>query len=75
MSGQRSRLIRRAARLAIQGGNTPVGSAALAALESMKATYKEVRRAAKMSVKKLGRVADQMKAGVTLPKHEEPRDD
>lgn len=57
MSSRRSRLIRRAVRIALQGD-----SSALAACESMRATYKEVRRAARLSVKKLGITADQIKA-------------
>lgn len=57
MSSRRNRLIRRAVRIALQGDQS-----ALAACETLRATYKEVRRAAKLSVKKLGVTADQLKA-------------
>ncbi len=62
MSSRRSRLIRRAARLAIQGDKD-----ALNALEAFRATYKEVRRAARMSMKKLNRTAGQLQTQAELP--------
>lgn len=59
MSGRRSRLIRRAVRIAIQGDKS-----ALAACEAFEATWRELRRAARMAVKKLGITADHIKRGV-----------
>ena len=63
MSGRRSRGIRLAARLVIQGDKE-----AAAGLEALRATYKEVRRAGRLSMRKIAKVAGQIKRSVELPK-------
>ena len=63
MSGRRSRAIRLAARLVIQGDKE-----AAAGLEALRATYKEVRRAGRLSMRKIAKVAGQIKRSVELPK-------
>ncbi len=63
MSGRRHRGIRLAARLVIQGDKE-----AAAGLEALQATWKEVRRAGRLSMRKIAKTAGQIKASVSLPK-------
>ena len=63
MSGRRSRAIRLAARLVIQGDKE-----AAAGLEALRATYKEVRRAGRLSMRKIAKAAGKIKRSVELPK-------
>lgn len=66
MSGQRSRLIRRAVLIALRAPNTPEHSQAMGALETMKATWKEIRRAARVCMRKITRTAGQLKTSMVL---------
>lgn len=61
MSGQRSRLIRRAVRITVQ---SPTAES-FAALELMRVPGKSIRRAARMTIRKLLKTADKMKASET----------
>jgi hypothetical protein len=63
MSGRRHRAIRLAARLVIQGDKE-----AAVALEMLRATWKEVRRAGRLSMRKIYKAAGKIRSSVTLPK-------
>ncbi len=63
MSGRRSRGIRLAARLVIQGDKE-----AAAGLEALQATWREVRRAGRLSMRKIAKAAGKIRASVQLPK-------
>lgn len=67
MSGQRSRLIRRAILIAVRMPDTSESTQAMGALERMKATWKEIRRATRLCMRKIARTAEQLKTGATMP--------